>query len=73
MESDKDPSDMRSNFAKGYAISVQIMGIALEMVLPMLGGLWLDQKLGTVLLFFFLGFILGTVSGMIHLIHLIKK
>ncbi len=40
------------------------------MVLPGLVGLWIDQKLGTVMVFLVLGVILGMTSGLIHLIRM---
>ena len=41
----------------------QITTISIMMVLPALGGYYLDQYLGTVALFFFLGMLLGIVSA----------
>jgi len=46
------------------------MTVALEMVLPGVFGYWLDQKLGTQLVFLILGTIFGVSAGMIHLIRL---
>jgi hypothetical protein len=44
--------------------------VSLEMVLPGLGGLWLDRQVGTVILFTLLGFALGLTVGIWHLIRM---
>lgn len=48
------------------------MSIALETVVPLLLGLWLDRKLGTVLVFLVLGGALGMGLGLWHLVRLTK-
>lgn len=48
----------------------RVTTIALEMVLPGLAGLWIDRKLGTVLVFLVLGVALGMTVGMIHLVRM---
>lgn len=67
------PEDLRSPLAIGLAWSSTISGIALQAILPSLIGLWIDRKLGTVLLFFFLGLVLGMTSAVIQLLRLVKK
>ena len=47
--------------------------IALEMVIPGILGFWLDQNLGTVMVFLVLGVALGMTVGMIHLVRLTKS
>jgi hypothetical protein len=49
----------------------KITAVALEMVLPGLAGLWLDNQLGTRFLTL-LGFALGVPLGMWHLIAMTK-
>ncbi len=44
--------------------------IALEMVLPGLGGFWLDQWLGTGVVFLILGVIAGFWLGLSHLLQI---
>ncbi len=49
------------------------MTIALEMVLPGVLGHWLDQYLGTWIVFLILGTVFGMSAGLIHLIRLTKS
>lgn len=44
------------------------MTFALAVALFTLGGWWLDQKLGTRVVFLVLGFLLGAAGGMLHLL-----
>jgi hypothetical protein len=46
------------------------MTICLEMVVPGLVGYWVDQKLGTRVVFTVLGFAVGLSSGLWHLIKM---
>ena len=50
----------------------KITAVALEMILPGLAGLWLDNQLGTRFLAL-LGFALGVPLGMWHLIAMTKS
>lgn len=56
------------------AVAVQwatrVTTIALEMVVPALLGWWLDQYLGTRLVFLALGGILGLITGMRSLLRI---
>lgn len=70
---DDPPRDLRSPLAIGLAWSSTISGIALQAILPSLAGLWIDHKLGTVLLFFFLGLVLGMTSAVIQLLRVVQK
>ncbi len=58
--------------AKAVAWSSEVISIAIEMVLPMLLGIWLDRKLGTVMVFVLLGAVLGFSLGLFHLVRLTK-
>ena len=49
------------------------MVLALEMVLPMLAGHWLDKKLGTVVLFLLIGLALGCSATVIQLMQIARS
>jgi hypothetical protein len=49
----------RSPLAIAFEWAGAIMTISLEMVLPGIGGYWLDKQLGTRAVFLLLGFALG--------------
>jgi hypothetical protein len=42
------------------------------MVLPGMAGLWLDRKLGTVVLFMLIGFALGCTGSVVHLVQMTR-
>ncbi len=65
-----NPTDDRSAIARAYGLAAQITTISFEMVLPALGGAWLDKKLGTKGVFFILGVVLGFTVGFWHLLKL---
>jgi len=65
-----DPRDTRSPVAQAFAWASRVTSISLEMVLPGILGYWLDQRLGTRILFLVLGLILGFSAAMVHLIRL---
>jgi F0F1-type ATP synthase assembly protein I len=70
-QSVKDNSgDSRSRQAVAYHWASQVTSVAMEMVLPGLAGYWLDQKLGTVMLFMLIGFAGGLTLGIRHLLKL---
>ena len=58
--------------AEGMNWVSKITAVALEMILPGLAGLWLDNQLGTRFLTL-LGFALGVPLGMWHLIAMTKR
>jgi F0F1-type ATP synthase assembly protein I len=58
--------------AKAYGWAARIMVVSLEMVLPGLAGYWLDQQLGTVVLFMLLGFGLGSTAAVVHLVRMVR-
>ncbi len=68
----KHPRDDRSSLALGLEWSSRITGVALEMVLPALLGYWLDQKLGTRLLFLILGAVMGFAMGLSSLLRMTR-
>lgn len=67
-----NPSDDRSSMARAYQWATRIMVVAAEMVLPGLGGYWLDKQIGTVILFTLVGFGFGTTAAVVHLIQMTR-
>ena len=49
------------------------MVVAMEMVLPGLAGYWLDQRLGTKVVFLLIGFAAGGTAAVVHLMHLVRS
>ncbi len=64
--------DDRSAVAQAMTLSSMIISIAIEMVLPGLAGYWVDQRLGTKVVFLVFGLVLGVVGGMIHLVRMLS-
>ena len=52
--------------------ATRIMTLAIEMVVPGLGGIWLDGRLGTKALFTLLGFALGGTFALWQLLRMTK-
>ena len=69
---DRPPEDDRSAISLAYAWATRVMVIAAEMVVPGLFGLWIDQKLGTLVLFALLGFAFGITIAIMHLVRMTK-
>jgi F0F1-type ATP synthase assembly protein I len=63
------PED-RSIFARAAQLVSSVTSIALEMVLPILAGYWIDRRLGTKVLFTVGGAVLGLVTGMWSLLRM---
>jgi hypothetical protein len=59
--------------ASAMAWSSRITSVALEMGLPGALGYWIDQKLGTWILFLVLGLAVGMTTGMIHLLKMVRQ
>ncbi len=66
------PSDDLSPVAKAYVWAYRIIVVALEMVLPGLAGYWLDQQIGTLILFMLIGFGIGTTAAVMYLIQITR-
>jgi F0F1-type ATP synthase assembly protein I len=65
------PADDRSAMAIAWAWASRIMVIAAEMVVPgLLGYHFLDEWLGTRVLFLLLGLALGMVLAIMHLVRM---
>jgi F0F1-type ATP synthase assembly protein I len=56
--------------AKAAQWSSRIMVTSFEMVLPGVVGHWIDQRLGTVVLFMLVGLVVGCTGGVWHLIRM---
>jgi ATP synthase protein I len=69
---DNEPDDQTPYVLATMWVS-RITSIVLEMVLPGVLGYWVDQKLGTRVLFLIIGVILGFVGGLWQLIRLTKQ
>jgi len=69
---DRPPQDERSAISLAYAWATRVMVIAAEMVAPGLLGLWIDQKLGTLVVFALAGFALGITVAIMHLVRMTK-
>jgi len=68
-----EPSDDRSPMAIAFQWSATIMTISAEMVVPGLLGYWLDQRLGTRVLFLLVGFAIGGTLATLALMRIAKK
>ena len=67
------PSDDRSPWALAMEWTSRVTGIAMEMALPPLGGIWLDRRLGMRLpIFLVAGVLLGFAAAMIQLCQLAR-
>jgi hypothetical protein len=49
------------------------MIVSLEMVLPGLAGYWVDQQLGTKVVFMLLGFAFGSTAAVVHLVRMTRS
>lgn len=59
--------------AVAFEWSTTIMIISAEMVVPGLAGYWIDQKLGTRVVFLLAGFAIGGVLATLALMRIAKK
>jgi ATP synthase protein I len=66
-------SDDRSPMALAMEWVTRITTIALEMAVPTAIGYWIDQHLGTKILFLILAALFGFTAGMWHLLKLAKN
>jgi ATP synthase protein I len=67
-----DSPDDRSSYALAMQWVARITTISVEMVLPGWIGYWIDQRLGTKVVFLILGLIIGFAGGIWQLIQLTK-
>ena len=71
-DDDDFEEDGRSPLAIGYMWSVVIMSLGIELVLPILLGVYLDSKFGTICLFLILGVFFGFFVAAVNFIKLMK-
>jgi len=64
------PPDDRSPLAIAYGWAMQVMTISAEMVLPGIGGLWLDKRLETDFIFTLIGFAIGLPLALWQLLRM---
>jgi F0F1-type ATP synthase assembly protein I len=68
-----DPNDEHSPWAVAMEWTSRLTTISLEMVLPAIGGYWLDRHLGWGKpVFLLLGALLGFAVSMMHLVRLAR-
>jgi hypothetical protein len=70
---DKTPSDDRSPMAVGLEWSTRLITIGLEMAIPIVGGYWLDRRVGTLPLFICLGALVGVAIAIWQFILIAKE
>lgn len=67
-QSDDEPSQM----AAAYGWAGRVTTVVVEMVLPALGGRWLDSRFGTQY-WVIVGFAAGFALGLFHLLQMVKQ
>ncbi|MBL9125413.1 MAG: AtpZ/AtpI family protein [Planctomycetaceae bacterium] len=70
---DDPPVDDRSSLAVAAAWASQITTVAMEMVVPIALGYWVDTWLGTRVVFVILGAIGGMSLGIYHLMRMVSS
>ena len=63
-------TDDRSSHAIAYQWASKITTVSLEMVVPGALGVFVDRRLGTVVVFTLAGFIVGLSLGLVHLLRM---
>ena len=69
----QDSEDTRSAMAKALDLVSQITTISLTAVLPAVGGYFIDNWLGTKIVFILIGLALGMTAAGFQLMKLVKK
>ena len=62
-----------SPLAKGYLLGTLVLTAAIESVIPMIAGTWLDKRFQTAPLFVLLGIGLGVLIMVTQLLRIVKK
>jgi len=70
---DKKISGNYSPLAKGYLLGTLVLTAAIESVIPMVVGTWVDKRLQTAPLFVLLGIGLGILILVAQLLRIVKK
>ena len=68
-ENDKYAASGMAEAMKWVSVVTTVVGV---MTVPALGGMWIDNLLGTKYLFAILGVIVGFVGGMYSLLNMVK-
>ena len=66
------PTDDRSAMAIAMSWASRIIGISIEMIVPGLGGYWLDQKFDTGPWLLLVGFALGMTLATVQLVGMVS-
>jgi len=70
---DKTNNDGRSPFVQGYVWATVIITMTVELIVPILLGVYADYKFGTKCLFLLLGVLLGFIIMVVNFIKLMKS
>lgn len=68
-ENDKYGMSSIAEAMKWVSVVTSVVGV---MIVPALGGIWLDKLLGTNLLFLILGAVFGFLGGMYSLLNMVR-
>lgn len=77
--SDSDRPNQKKHFhgysplAKGYMLGTLVLTAAIQMVLPIIAGSWLDKRLNTEPVFVLIGIALGILIMVTQLLRIVKK
>lgn len=72
-DAQEESKDTRSPMAKALDLVSQITTISLTAVLPAVGGYFIDNWLGTTIVFILIGLALGMTGAGFQLMNLVKK
>ena len=59
--------------ALAWAWATRIIALSASMVIPALLGVWIDQKLGTTVVFMLIGFAFGITAAVVQLMRIVKE
>lgn len=67
------PFNGYSPLARGYMLGTLVLTAAIQTVLPIIGGTWLDKRLQTAPVFVLIGIALGLLIMITQLLRIVKK
>ena len=73
MKNDTETTDDRSPLAKAIDTATEVFSACLMMVLPGVGGHYVDRYLNTSVTFTLLGVFIGLVAGIVLIIKVVNK
>lgn len=73
MKTDKHSSDDRSSFAKAVDTASEVFTACLMMVLPGIGGHFVDKYLNTSVVFTIAGVLFGLLAGIVQITKIVNK